>query len=318
MVVICKNQFDEEQYNTYFETFPFELSDFQKYSIKALVDGQHALITAHTGSGKTLPAEFALEYFHKKGKKCIYTSPIKALSNQKFHEFTKKFPHIDFGILTGDIKYNPNADVLIMTTEILRNTLLHKKVDESNNQILDFDMDFEKDLACVVFDEIHYINDEDRGKIWEESIMLMPEHVQLLMLSATIDNPEKFASWIESTKNNVKEVFLAVTNHRVVPLEHYCYISIPQGPLKMIKDKEFRQSLEKIMRAPLIIKNKEKKFYDDNYKQIKKYIDYSHKNNMRISPAFVLNNLLTYLRDNNMLPAICFIFSRKTWKNMHR
>lgn len=311
MVILCKNVFEEQQYNDHFETFPFELSDFQKYSIKALVEGQHALITAHTGSGKTLPAEFAIEYFHKLGKKCIYTSPIKALSNQKFYEFTKKFPHIDFGILTGDIKYNPNADVLIMTTEILRNTLLHKKVDSNNNQILDFDMDFENDLACVVFDEIHYINDEDRGKIWEESIMLMPQHVQLLMLSATIDNPEKFASWIETTKNNSKEVYLAVTDHRVVPLEHYCYISLPQGPLKMIKDKEFRQSLEKIMRAPVLIKNKEKLFYDDNYKQIKKYIDYNQKNYIRISPSFVINNLLTYLRDNNMLPAICFIFSRK-------
>ena len=105
------------------QNIAFQLSPFQEKAISALKAGSHALITAHTGSGKTLPAEFAIEYFNNLKKKVIYTAPIKALSNQKFHEFTKKFPKISFGILTGDIKFNPEADVLIMTTEILRNTL---------------------------------------------------------------------------------------------------------------------------------------------------------------------------------------------------
>jgi ERCC4-related helicase len=95
---------NEEKYIDYFNQFAFELSNFQKYAIESIVEGDHVLVTAHTGSGKTLPAEFAIEYFVSKGKKVIYTSPIKALSNQKFYEFTKKFPHISFGILTGDIK----------------------------------------------------------------------------------------------------------------------------------------------------------------------------------------------------------------------
>ena len=168
MVIICKDIFSQNDlYKEYFEKFPFPLSDFQKYAIKAIVEGDHILITAHTGSGKTLPAEFAIEHLVAQGKKVIYTSPIKALSNQKFYEFTKKFPHISFGILTGDIKFNPEADVLIMTTEILRNTLLQKTIDttnESNNVPLQFEMDFNNELAAVVFDEIHYINDLDRGK----------------------------------------------------------------------------------------------------------------------------------------------------------
>lgn len=126
MVLICENAYNNVNYNTYFDKFPFPLSDFQKYAIQSIVEGNHILITAHTGSGKTLPAEFAIEHFVKLGKKVIYTSPIKALSNQKFYEFTKKFPDISIGILTGDIKFNPEADVLIMTTEILRNTLLQK------------------------------------------------------------------------------------------------------------------------------------------------------------------------------------------------
>ena len=126
MVFICNQPYpneSNERYSEYFEWFPYVLSDFQKYSIQAIVEGQHSLITAHTGSGKSLPAEFALQYFHKKGKKTIYTSPIKALSNQKYYEFTQKYPEISFGLITGDIKLNPTADVLIMTAEILLNAL---------------------------------------------------------------------------------------------------------------------------------------------------------------------------------------------------
>ena len=123
MVVICDKPYENTKYNEYFNYFNFELSDFQKYSIEAIVTGNHSLVTAHTGSGKTLPAEFAIRYFKSKVKKIVYTSPIKALSNQKYYEFTNKYPDISFGIFTGDIKMNPCADVLIMTTEILMNYL---------------------------------------------------------------------------------------------------------------------------------------------------------------------------------------------------
>ena len=110
----------------YFDFWPFELSNFQKWAIDGIVNEKNVVITAHTRSGKTLPAEFAIRYFHSKNKKVIYTTPIKALSNEKFNDLQGKFPEISFGILTGDIKYNPEADVLIMTTEILYNTLFQK------------------------------------------------------------------------------------------------------------------------------------------------------------------------------------------------
>jgi superfamily II RNA helicase len=100
-------------YDQYFEKYPYPLSDFQKWAIQGIVEGNHVLVTAHTGSGKTLPAEFAIEHFTSKSKKVIYTAPIKALSNQKFYEFTNKYPHISFGLFTGDIKINPTADVII-------------------------------------------------------------------------------------------------------------------------------------------------------------------------------------------------------------
>ena len=314
MVILCDSPYQSDKLDEYLGKYPFPLSDFQKYALEAITENNHILITAHTGSGKTLPAEFAIEYFHKHNKKVIYTSPIKALSNQKFYEFSKKFSNISFGILTGDIKFNPSADVLIMTTEILRNTLLQKKIN-SQKEILQFDMDFENELACVVFDEIHYINDEDRGKIWEESIMLMPEHVQLIMLSATIDQPEKFANWIETTKNinkNLnKKIYLANTNHRVVPLKHYSYNTLTQGSLKLIKDKELKQYFEKIINKPLILKEKGKNFNDENYLKIKRLKDYCKKNNVFVKPSFAFNNLVSYLKQNNMLPAIFFVFSRK-------
>jgi antiviral helicase SKI2 len=314
MVIICNETFpSNEQIKEYFQNYPFELSDFQKYAIQSIVEENHILITAHTGSGKTLPAEFAIEYLVGKGKKVIYTSPIKALSNQKFHEFSEKFPNISFGILTGDIKFNPEADVLIMTTEILRNTLLQKKTDNSNVP-LQFEMDFHNELAAVVFDEVHYINDADRGKVWEETIMFLPNHVQLVMLSATIDKPEEFAKWIEEVKSdeiNKKTVYLAPTNHRVVPLKHYLYTTMPRGPFKNIKDKEFIKFINGFLHKPIEIKDNNKLFHEDNYEKVRKLLEYIHKNNCFIKPSFVLNEITKYLNKNNMLPAICFVFSRK-------
>ena len=157
-----------------------------------------------------MPAEFAIEYFKNKGKKVIYTGPIKALCNQKLYDFKQKFPHISFGILTGDIKDNPEADVLIMTTEILRNTLFNKKINSKNTDSkpieLQFDLDIDNELGAVVFDEVHYIGDADRGSVWEQSILLLPPQVQLIMLSATIEKPEIFAEWLETEKNKGVEL----------------------------------------------------------------------------------------------------------------
>ena len=137
MVVICNENFKEnDKYETYFNYFPnITLSNFQKWALKAIVDKEHLLITAHTGSGKTLPAEFAIQYFVSHGKKVIYTSPIKALSNTKLCDLRRKYPNISFGIVTGDITDNPDADVLIMTTEILPNTIINRKLRENNSNL---------------------------------------------------------------------------------------------------------------------------------------------------------------------------------------
>lgn len=325
MVKICPNAYpvlNQKTYSSYFEKYPFPLSSFQKFAIESIVEGNHILVTAHTGSGKTLPAEFAIEHFVKKGKKVIYTSPIKALSNQKFYEFTQKFPNISFGILTGDIKTNPEADVLIMTTEILMNTLYAKnrKEDTTTNthstNLTMFEMDFDNELACVVFDEIHYINDRERGRVWEETIMMLPRHVQMVMLSATLDSPEKFALWCETRGQTditpEKNVYLTTTYERVVPLTHYSFITCTQQLFKILKDKELEKEIMKTTNTLHVLQDSKGNFNDTNYMRIHKTLKLFQDKNHYVKRQHVLNSVAKHMVEHNMLPAICFILSRKT------
>lgn len=335
MVIHCsKTIFDEnnnlstdkniDYTDTYFNPYykNFSLSEFQKWAIKSIVDGDNVLITAHTGSGKTLPAEFAIQYLVSQGKKVIYTTPIKALSNQKLFDFRRKFPDISFGILTGDSKDNPEADVLIMTTEILRNTLFNKKMNENDNPVktpLLFEMDFNNELGAVVFDEVHYINDAERGSVWEQSILLLPPQVQLVLLSATIDKPELFASWIETEKKNqaeemnirVKKMYLTTTNERVVPLTHYMWLSLHSNTFHAAKKTPYEQKCIDLHKRPVVISTSNGVFNDINYHKVNDVLEFINQKNSYIKRQFVLNELIGYLKINEMLPAICFIFSRK-------
>lgn len=309
MVVVCNTEYpSESEYNSHFDNYPYNLSSFQKHAIEGILKNNHVLVTAHTGSGKTLPAEFAINHWVAQGKKVIYTSPIKALSNQKFYEFTQKFPHISFGLFTGDIKTNPEADVLIMTTEILMNRLFNQSLE--NETVLQFQMDFEKELAAVVFDEVHYINDTDRGQVWEKTILMLPDHVQMVMLSATLDRPERFAKWIETNHKN-KKVYLCPTTHRVVPLTHYGYMTVGEHEFKLIKDKTLKQKMRKLSNKPIVIKDSKGKFNVEGYYEMKEVRDQMDKLRVRINRKFCLNQLAKHLKENDMLPAIGFVFSRK-------
>ncbi|OII78370.1 DEAD DEAH box helicase family protein [Cryptosporidium andersoni] len=199
--------------------YPFKLDNFQKRAIIRIHQGDHVLIAAHTSAGKTAIAEYAIELSNKNGKKTIYTSPIKALSSQKYREFQNRFrnypshPTITqrnrIGIITGDISMNPDAQCVIMTTEILR-TMLYR-----NDPYID-------QLQTVIFDEVHYINDFDRGVVWEEVLILLPPRIQLVLLSATIPNYLEFANWLGRIRQNT--VYCIRTLHRPVPLKHYLYI----------------------------------------------------------------------------------------------
>jgi superfamily II RNA helicase len=320
MVVICEKQYpSNSKYQSSFELYPHTLSDFQKYAIQAIIEENHVLITAHTGSGKTLPAEFAIQHLVGQGKKVIYTSPIKALSNQKYYEFTQKYPSISFGLFTGDIKTNPEADVLIMTTEILMNYLFIQGTSKSNDELpiktLDFQIDIHRDLGCVIFDEVHYINDTDRGHVWEKTILMLPKHIQMVMLSATIDNPVGFAKWCErndsvETPNN-KEVYLATTSHRVVPLTHYGFLTTTESIFKKVKDKVVQKEIRDNTNTLITIQNEHGKFNETGYKTITKINKLFEINRVELNQKHVLNQLCTFLRERGMLPAISFVFSRK-------
>jgi len=155
---------------------------FQEEAIRYINEGHSVIVSAPTGAGKTAIAEHVIETCLKEGLCVIYTAPIKALSNQKFRDFQKQYPD-SIGILTGDVSLNADAPVLIMTTEIFRNKIL------DNPESL-------KKYSWIIFDEVHYIDNEERGTVWEESLIFLPNHMNVLCLSATIPNIDQFARWI--------------------------------------------------------------------------------------------------------------------------
>jgi superfamily II RNA helicase len=306
---------NECKYQEYFNKFNYPLHIFQKWAIEGIVEGHHVLVTSPTGSGKSLPAEFALDYFYSNGKKTIYCSPIKSLSNQKFNDFSQKYPHIRVGIVTGDVSCNPDADVIVMTTEILLNKLYQIKSNTPINSSVSFEMDIQNELGCVIFDEIHYIGNEERGMAWENSIMLLPRHVQMIGLSATLDNPEKFAYWVENrgelnTENN-KIVYLTSKLNRAVPLIHYSFITATQTVFKYIRDKAIQEEIKSVIDKPWVIQDEKNKFNDENFIKINKMLKLFETKEIRIKRPHVLNQVTKYLTEHEMTPAICYVFSIK-------
>ena len=172
------------------------LDKFQEDAIHAIEQNKSVVVSAPTGSGKTLIADFIIDRDFKKGIRVIYTAPIKALSNQKYKEFSRTYGAKNVGILTGDVQKNPDALILIMTTEIYRNMVM-------------INDPFIHDVSYVIFDEIHYINDIERGYVWEESVIFSKSNVRILCLSATIPNAQEFADWIH-----------AIKHHEVVVVKH--------------------------------------------------------------------------------------------------
>lgn len=183
------------------------LSPFQVTAVEAIEEGADVLVSAPTGAGKTLVAEFAILDAVKRGKRCIYTAPIKALSNQKFHDFQAD-PDIDVGLMTGDVTIRPQAQVLVMTTEILRNAIL-----EGSDTL--------HGVEFVVFDEVHFMDDRERGTVWEESLIFAPSEVRFISLSATIPNLDEFGAWLAEVRD--RPVAVVREERRPVPLEHRFY-----------------------------------------------------------------------------------------------
>ncbi|KAM6494916.1 rRNA-processing arch domain containing protein [Amanita muscaria] len=205
--------------------YKFELDPFQKVSVYAIQRNESVLVSAHTSAGKTVVAEYAIAQCLNRKQRVIYTSPIKALSNQKYREMLAEFG--DVGLMTGDVTINPSATCLVMTTEILRSMLYR------GSEIM-------REVAWVIFDEIHYMRDKERGVVWEETIILLPHSVRYVFLSATIPNAMQFAEWI--CKSHEQPCHVVYTDFRPTPLQHYLFPAGGEGIYLVVNEKgEFRE-----------------------------------------------------------------------------
>jgi superfamily II RNA helicase len=289
--------------------YTFPLDPFQQHAISAISKDENVLVCAKTGSGKTLVGEYQIYHSLQKGKRVFYTTPIKSLSNQKFNDLKKLFKDTSVGIMTGDIKFCPDAQIVIMTTEILRN-LLYKKGTTTENIGLTASISMDN-LDAVIFDECHYINDKDRGKIWEETMILLPPSVNLVMLSATLDHPEYFAKWLGELKQ--KPVHLIETTYRIVPLTHN------------LLDRDYK--LVTLMDAKEVYNEKvyidwlrAQKGLQDEHKAFQKKVKDARQSGFEgavdgkvhtFSFVHQMNETITMLEKEDLLPALFFVLSRK-------
>lgn len=213
---------------TFAARYPFPLDAFQVEAMRHLADERSVLVAAPTGTGKTLVAEYAIWQAQQRGRRVIYTTPLKALSNQKYRDLRALNGNDAVGLVTGDIVEHSSASIVIMTTEVYRNMLLEEVTVESISSEL-------ADVECVVFDELHYLSDKERGPVWEEAIICSPQHVRLVGLSATVSNASDLAEWISRVH---RPVSLVVHEERAVPLEHFYFVD---NKLRLVMDADGRR-----------------------------------------------------------------------------
>ncbi len=244
---------------------------FQKRAIQYINEGYSVIVSAPTGAGKTVIAEHVIQDCLRKDDKVIYTAPIKALSNQKYRDFQEQFPQ-KVGILTGDVTINPHAPTLIMTTEIFRNKILEEKSSL-------------EEYSWIIFDEIHFLDDEERGTVWEESLIFLPDHMKVLGLSATIPNIQQMAEWLASIHK--RPIKIIEERKRPVPLHlfYQCQGKIYDDLSRMVKDGY------KYVRA---VYHRGRKVFEDMHQRPNKPVV-----------------LIKHLFDEEKLPCIYFVFSRR-------
>lgn len=270
-----KTRYDAFILMNFQDRFPFQLDPFQIQAIQAIEKNTSVLVSAPTGSGKTVIAECVIEQARRHKQGVIYTAPIKALSNQKYRDFKETYGE-DVGIVTGDVSLNPDAPIVIMTTEIYRNSLF-----ENSQRIAR--------TGWVIFDEIHYLNDPERGTVWEEAILFTPPHIRMLALSATVPNVDALAAWIGQVFETRIEV--VKESKRVVPLDFFFQC---QG--RLMKDKRALLSDGYLNRQ--------------DWREHGRHRRRHHAPQWRAKPNR-LETLLTLLKREDYLPCIYFVFGRK-------
>ncbi len=261
------------------ELYPFGLDDFQRQGCLALARGHSVLVAAPTGAGKTVVGEFAVHEALRTGRKCFYTTPIKALSNQKFHDLSARYGQDRVGLLTGDNSINGEAPIVVMTTEVLRNMLY------ADSSTLD-------QLGFVVMDEVHYLADRFRGPVWEEVIIHLPEGVLLAALSATVSNAEEFGEWLGTVRGTTDVI---VDEHRPVPL--WQQVMVGDRLLDLFVDEAHHRVNPELLR----IARESARWPEQRRRGRRPARD-------RLTPW--RTDVVTELHDDHLLPGITFIFSR--------
>ena len=275
-------------YNSFLELLDFALDPFQEQACHALAKGKGVLVAAPTGAGKTIVGEFAIHLAIEKNQKVFYTTPIKALSNQKFAELVARYGPERVGLLTGDTNTNSDAQIVVMTTEVLRNMIY------ANSDSL-------IELGFVVMDEVHYLADRFRGAVWEEVILHLPKDVKLVSLSATVSNAEEFGAWLEEVRGDTE---IVVSEHRPVPLDQHVLFGDELMELFAAGSKNQR------VNAELVQKHSSKlRIPIGKYTKGKKPKGELDRRFSRI-PKISKPEVVEILEDNDLLPAIFFIFSR--------
>ena len=266
--------------------FPYKLDPFQLEAVNCLEKRESVLVAAHTSAGKTTVAEYAIAMAFRENQRVIYTSPIKALSNQKYRDMADTFS--DVGLMTGDVTINPNASCMIMTTEILRSMLYRGS-------------ELCREMAWVIFDEVHYMRDRERGVVWEETMILLPDTVRFVFLSATIPNSREFAEWICQIKH--QPCHLIYTNYRPVPLQHYVFPTGGDGVFLAVDESgKFRE--DNFERA---VASMEKGIENSQMLKTQKAKRQRQSSN---SKTDVLK-IVKMCQERNYLPVIVFAFSKK-------
>jgi len=264
--------------------YKFTLDGFQEQSVSCIDNNQSVLVSAHTSAGKTSVAEYAIAVSLNKKQRVIYTSPIKALSNQKYRDLKEEFD--DVGLMTGDVTIDQNASCLVMTTEILR-SMLYK-----GSEIM-------REVGWVVFDEIHYMRNKERGVVWEETIILLPDNVRYVFLSATIPNAKQLAEWVCYLHH--QPVHVVYTSTRPVPLEHYIFPMGGQG-LHMVVDRKGVFNEENFNSAMTVIR-------EGNDQQNKSQ---GRRNGGKaVKAQSACEQIIELIKRKKYLPAIVFSFSKK-------
>ncbi|KAH8691785.1 ATP-dependent RNA helicase-like protein DOB1 [Phaeosphaeriaceae sp. PMI808] len=278
-------------------TWSFTLDPFQQVSIASIQRNESVLVSAHTSAGKTVVAEYAIAQCLKNNQRVIYTSPIKALSNQKYREFMAEFG--DVGLMTGDVTINPTATCLVMTTEILRSMLYR------GSEIM-------REVAWVVFDEVHYLRDKSRGVVWEETIILLPDKVRYVFLSATIPNAMQFAEWI--TKTHSQPCHVVYTDFRPTPLQHYFFPEGADGIHLVVDEKGvFRE--ENFQKAMSSIADKAGTTADDSMAKRKGKGKDKRTNKGGNKDQSDIYKIVKMIMIKNYNPVIVFSFSKRECEN---